>query len=89
MGHQMPSELPGPVPNLGEDSGIQKMQNPRVPIAISANRDYYLLVSSFFYNHPLSLFCWLYKYMEPIVQVPRKSINYRGTAFTQPSCAVT
>ncbi len=34
MGHQMPSELPGPVPNLGEDSGIQK-KNPRVPKAIS------------------------------------------------------
>jgi hypothetical protein len=36
MGHQMPSELPGPVPNLGEDSGFQKKQNPRVPKEISA-----------------------------------------------------
>jgi hypothetical protein len=27
MGHQMSSELPGPVPNLGEDSGIKKAQS--------------------------------------------------------------
>ncbi len=43
MGHQMSSELPGPVPNLGEDSGIQKQQNPRVPKAISAIIKYHSL----------------------------------------------
>ncbi len=36
MGHQMPSELPGPVPNLGEDSVNKKTANQRVRKATSA-----------------------------------------------------